>query len=236
MNKKIGLVIAVVCAIIIGICIGIINKNGKIEKGKSTESIAKMNIVENNTISTNKVEETVNYTVDDENITIVNEINNSDEDTNITTSNENNTNNRETVTSDNINVKDNTSKESSKETTDANISNENTNFNLLNEPTPDLSGQVSVVPYAMTEDEIEEVNNGNSHTFIGTVTNINDVAVFIKPDEGYEGGSGNQITLVKSEYGAGLEMNYRVEITFIGEVTKTYPGNIHVVALKILNR
>ena len=109
---------------------------------------------------------------------------------------------------------------------------ENTASSVLKETTPDLSGQVSVVPYAMTEDEIKEVNSGNSHTFIGTVTNINDVAVIIKPDEGYDGVSGNQITLVKSECGAGLNVNDRVEITFIGQVTKTYPGNIHVVAIK----
>ena len=62
--------------------------------------------------------------------------------------------------------------------------------------------------------------------------NVNDVAVIIKPDEGYDGVSGNQISLIKSEFGSGLDLNDRVEITFIGEITKTYPGNIHVVALK----
>lgn len=111
---------------------------------------------------------------------------------------------------------------------------ENIRSSLLEDDTPDLSGQVSVVPYAMTEDEINEVNNGNSHTFRGTVISINDEAVFIKPDEGYEDISGNQITIDKSNFGNGLELNDRVEITFIGEVTKTYLGNIHVVAIKIL--
>lgn len=175
-----------------------------------------MNEVENNVISTNKIPEQVNNVVDNENTTTIDETNNSIKDTNTTNSSEDKTNNSKPVTSKDV-------KETPKE---------NTASSVLKETTPDLSGQVSVVPYAMSEDEIKEVNSGNSHTFIGTVTNINDVAVIIKPDEGYDGVSGNQITLVKSEYGAGLNVNDRVEITFTGQVTKTYPGNIHVVAIK----
>ncbi len=216
MNKKIVCLIAIAVAIIIGISIGIINNSNKIENGKSTENFAKMNEVENNVISTNKIPEQVNNVVDNENTTTIDETNNSIKDTNTTNSSEDKTNNSKPVTSKDV-------KETPKE---------NTASSVLKETTPDLSGQVSVVPYAMTEDEIKEVDSGNSHTFIGTVTNINDVAVIIKPDEGYDGVSGNQITLVKSEYGAGLELNDRVEITFVGEVTKTYPGNIHVVAIK----
>lgn len=216
MNKKIVCLIAIAVAIIIGISIGIINNSNKIENGKSTENFAKMNEVENNVISTNKIPEQVNNVVDNENTTTIDETNNSIKDTNTTNSSEDKTNNSKPVTSKDV-------KETPKE---------NTASSVLKETTPDLSGQVSVVPYAMTEDEIKEVNNGNSHTFKGTVTNINDVAVFIKPDDGYELISGNQITILKSEYGAGLNINDRVEITFIGEVTKTYPGNIHVVAIK----
>lgn len=216
MNKKIVCLIAIAVAIIIGISIGIINNSNKIENGKSTENFAKMNEVENNVISTNKIPEQVNNVVDNENTTTIDETNNSIKDTNTTNSSEDKTNNSKPVTSKDV-------KETPKE---------NTASSVLKETTPDLSGQVSVVPYAMSEDEIKEVNSGNSHTFIGTVTNINDVAVIIKPDEGYDGVSGNQITLVKSEYGAGLNVNDRVEITFTGQVTKTYPGNIHVVAIK----
>ena len=216
MNKKIVCLIAIAVAIIIGISIGIINNSNKIENGKSTENFAKMNEVENNVISTNKIPEQVNNVVDNENTTTIDETNNSIKDTNTTNSSEDKTNNSKPVTSKDV-------KETPKE---------NTASSVLKETTPDLSGQVSVVPYAMTEDEIKEVDSGNSHTFIGTVTNINDVAVIIKPDEGYDGVSGNQITLVKSECGAGLNVNDRVEITFIGQVTKTYPGNIHVVAIK----
>ena len=216
MDKKIVCLIAIAVAIIIGISIGIINNSNKIENGKSTENFAKMNEVENNVISTNKIPEQVNNVVDNENTTTIDETNNSIKDTNTTNSSEDKTNNSKPVTSKDV-------KETPKE---------NTASSVLKETTPDLSGQVSVVPYAMTEDEIKEVNNGNSHTFKGTVTNINDVAVFIKPDDGYELISGNQITILKSEYGAGLNINDRVEITFIGEVTKTYPGNIHVVAIK----
>lgn len=216
MNKKIVCLVAIAVAIIIGISIGIINNSNKIENGKSTENFAKMNEVENNVISTNKIPEQVNNVVDNENTTTIDETNNSIKDTNTTNSSEDKTNNSKPVTSKDV-------KETPKE---------NTASSVLKETTPDLSGQVSVVPYAMSEDEIKEVNSGNSHTFIGTVTNINDVAVIIKPDEGYDGVSGNQITLVKSEYGAGLNVNDRVEITFTGQVTKTYPGNIHVVAIK----
>ncbi|HCC03534.1 MAG TPA: hypothetical protein DEP51_01560 [Clostridiales bacterium] len=216
MNKKIVCLIAIAVAIIIGISIGIINNSNKIENGKSTENFAKMNEVENNVISTNKIPEQVNNVVDNENTTTIDETNNSIKDTNTTNSSEDKTNNSKPVTSKDV-------KETPKE---------NTASSVLKETTPDLSGQVSVVPYVMSEDEIKEVNSGNSHTFIGTVTNINDVAVIIKPDEGYDGVSGNQITLVKSEYGAGLNVNDRVEITFTGQVTKTYPGNIHVVAIK----
>ncbi len=216
MNKKIVCLIAIAVAIIIGISIGIINNSNKIENGKSTENFAKMNEVENNVISTNKIPEQVNNVVDNENTTTIDETNNSIKDTNTTNSSEDKTNNSKPVTSKDV-------KETPKETTASSV---------LKETSPDLSGQVSVVPYAMTGDEIKEVNNGNSHTFKGTVTNINDVAVFIKPDDGYDLISGNQITILKSEYGAGLNINDRVEITFIGEVTKTYPGNIHVVAIK----
>ena len=216
MNKKIVCLIAIAVAIIIGISIGIINNSNKIENGKSTESFAKMNIVENNISSTNKITEQANNIVDNENTTLIDKTNDINKDTNTTNSSEDKTNNSKPVTSKDV-------KETPKE---------NTASSVLKETTPDLSGQVSVVPYAMTEDEIKEVNNGNSHTFKGTVTNINDVAVFIKPDDGYELISGNQITILKSEYGAGLNINDRVEITFIGEVTKTYPGNIHVVAIK----
>lgn len=216
MNKKIVCLIAIAVAIIIGISIGIINNSNKIENGKSTESFAKMNIVENNISSTNKITEQANNIVDNENTTLIDKTNDINKDTNTTNSSEDKTNNSKPVTSKDV-------KETPKE---------NTTSSVLKETTPDLSGQVSVVPYAMTEDEIKEVNNGNSHTFKGTVTNINDVAVFIKPDDGYELISGNQITILKSEYGAGLNINDRVEITFIGEVTKTYPGNIHVVAIK----
>ena len=216
MNKKIVCLIAIAVAIIIGISIGIINNSNKIENGKSTENFAKMNEVENNVISTNKIPEQVNNVVDNENTTTIDETNNSIKDTNTTNSSEDKTNNSKPVTSKDV-------KETPKE---------NTASSVLKETTPDLSGQVSVVPYVMSEDEIKEVNSGNSHTFIGTVTNINDVAVIIKPDEGYDGVSGNQITLVKSEYGAGLNVNDRVEITFTGQVTKTYPGNIHVLAIK----
>lgn len=216
MDKKIVCLIAISVAIIIGISIGIINNSNKIENGKSTESFAKMNIVENNISSTNKITEQANNIVDNENTTLIDKTNDINKDTNTTNSSEDKTNNSKPVTSKDV-------KETPKE---------NTTSSVLKETTPDLSGQVSVVPYAMTEDEIKEVNNGNSHTFKGTVTNINDVAVFIKPDDGYELISGNQITILKSEYGAGLNINDRVEITFIGEVTKTYPGNIHVVAIK----
>ena len=216
MDKKIVCLIAISVAIIIGISIGIINNSNKIENGKSTESFAKMNIVENNISSTNKITEQANNIVDNENTTLIDKTNDINKDTNTTNSSEDKTNNSKPVTSKDV-------KETPKE---------NTASSVLKETTPDLSGQVSVVPYAMTEDEIKEVNNGNSHTFKGTVTNINDVAVFIKPDDGYELISGNQITILKSEYGAGLNINDRVEITFIGEVTKTYPGNIHVVAIK----
>lgn len=225
MNKKIICLIAVAVAIIIGICIGVINNSNKIEKGKSTESLAKMNAVENNTISTNKVEETVNNTVDNENTTLVDETNNTSIDTNTTNSNEDKISSSKPDTS-----KD--AQETPKEKVTTNVPRENTAPSILEEKTPDISGQVSVVPYAMTEDEIKEVDNGNSHTFKGTVTNVNDVAVIIKPDEGYDGVSGNQISLIKSEFGSGLDLNDRVEITFIGEITKTYPGNIHVVAIK----
>lgn len=216
MDKKIVCLIAISVAIIIGISIGIINNSNKIENGKSTESFAKMNIVENNISSTNKITEQANNIVDNENTTLIDKTNDINKYTNTTNSSEDKTNNSKPVTSKDV-------KETPKE---------NTISSVLKETTPDLSGQVSVVPYAMTEDEIKEVNNGNSHTFKGTVTNINDVAVFIKPDDGYELISGNQITILKSEYGAGLNINDRVEITFIGEVTKTYPGNIHVVAIK----
>ena len=216
MNKKIVCLIAIAVAIIIGISIGIINNSNKIENGKSTENFAKMNIVENNISSTNKITEQANNIVDNENTTLIDKTNDINKDTNTTNSSEDKTNNSKPVTSKDV-------KETPKE---------NTTSSVLKETTPDLSGQVSVVPYVMSEDEIKEVNSGNSHTFIGTVTNINDVAVIIKPDEGYDGVSGNQITLVKSEYGAGLNVNDRVEITFTGQVTKTYPGNIHVVAIK----
>lgn len=216
MDKKIVCLIAISVAIIIGISIGIINNSNKIKNGKSTESFAKMNIVENNISSTNKITEQANNIVDNENTTLIDKTNDINKYTNTTNSSEDKTNNSKPVTSKDV-------KETPKE---------NTISSVLKETTPDLSGQVSVVPYAMTEDEIKEVNNGNSHTFKGTVTNINDVAVFIKPDDGYELISGNQITILKSEYGAGLNINDRVEITFIGEVTKTYPGNIHVVAIK----
>ena len=216
MNKKIVCLIAIAVAIIIGISIGIINNSNKIENGKSIESLAELNIVEDNIGSTNKITEQANNIVANENTTLIDKTNDMSKDTNTTNSSEDKTNNSKPVTSKDV-------KETPKE---------NTASSVLKETTPDLSGQVSVVPYAMTEDEIKEVNSGNSHTFIGTVININDVAVIIKPDEGYDGVSGNQITLVKSEYGAGLELDDRVEITFIGEVTKTYPGNIHVVAIK----
>lgn len=220
MNKKILCLIAIAVAIIIGICIGVINNNNKIENGKSTESLAKLNLVENNVNSTNKISEQVTNGTDNENTASTDEINNSFKDTNTTNTNKDKINSSKPVTSKDV-------KETPKEYNTSNTSKE-----TLKETTPDLSGQESVVPYAMTEDEIKEVNNGNSHTFKGTVTNINDVAVFIKPDDGYDQVSGNQITILKSEYGAGLNINDRVEITFIGEVTKTYPGNIHVVAIK----
>ncbi len=216
MNKKILCLIAIAVAIIIGICIGVINNSNKIENGKSTESHAKLNVIENNVNSTNKISEQVNNGADNENTASINETNNSIKDTNITNTNKDKIDSSKPVTSNDV-------KETPKE---------NNTSNTSKETTPDLSGQVSVVPYAMTEDEIKEENNGNSHTFKGTVTNINDVAVFIKPDDGYDQISGNQITILKSEYGAGLNVNDRVEITFIGEVTKTYPGNIHVVAIK----
>lgn len=216
MNKKIICLIAVVVAIVIGICIGVINNSNKIEKGNFNESLAKMNAVENNITLTNRVEEPVYNPVDNENTTLVDETNNTSKETNTTKPNQDKISSSKPVTSEEV-------KKTPKE---------NTASNVLKDTTPDLSGQVSVVPYAMTEDEIKEVNNGNSHTFKGTVTNVNDVAVIIKPDEGYDGISGNQISLIKSEFGAGLDLNDRVEITFIGEITKTYPGNIHVVALK----
>lgn len=220
MNKKIVGLIAIAVAIIIGISIGIINNSNKIENGKSTESLAKMNIVEDNVISSNKISEQINNDVDSENTPSIDETNNSIKDTNITNTNKDKINSSKPVTSKDV-----------KETPNKKIT-DNTSKETIKETTPDLSSQVSVVPYAMTEEEIKEVNNGNSHTFKGTVTNINDVAVFITPDDGYDQVSGNQITILKSEYGAGLNINDRVEITFTGEVTKTYPGNIHVVAIK----
>ena len=61
MNKKIVCLIAIAVAIIIGISIGIINNSNKIENGKSTENFAKMNEVENNVISTNKIPEQLNF-------------------------------------------------------------------------------------------------------------------------------------------------------------------------------
>ena len=220
MNKKIVGLIAIAVAIIIGISIGIINNSNKIENGKSTESLAKMNIVEDNVISSNKISEQINNDVDSENTLSIDETNNSIKDTYITNTNKDKINSSKPVTSKDV-----------KETPNKKIT-DNTSKETIKETTPDLSSQVSVVPYAMTEDEIKEVNNGNSHTFKGTVTNINDVAVFITPDDGYDQVSGNQITILKSEYGAGLNINDRVEITFTGEVTKTNPGNIHVVAIK----
>lgn len=220
MNKKIVGLIAIAVAIIIGISIGIINNSNKIENGKSTESLAKMNIVEDNVISSNKISEQINNDVDSENTLSIDETNNSIKDTYITNTNKDKINSSKPVTSKDV-----------KETPNKKIT-DNTSKETIKETTPDLSSQVSVVPYAMTEEEIKEVNNGNSHTFKGTVTNINDVAVFITPDDGYDQVSGNQITILKSEYGAGLNINDRVEITFTGEVTKTNPGNIHVVAIK----
>lgn len=227
MNKKIICVIAIIIAIILGMYLGVINNGKKTEKVKSVESFVNSNVVENNTIPTNKISESVNTIVENNNTTLISEINNPNEDTNPTNLNGNSTSSSKPVSSSE-------DEETPKEETKINTSKENIKSSLLEDTTPDLSDQVSVVPYAMTEDEINEVNNGNSHTFKGTVININDVAVIIKPDEGYDGISGNQITLVKSEYGAGLEINDRVEITFVGEITKTYPGNIHVVAIKIL--
>ena len=158
MNKKIICLIAVALAIIIGICIGVINNSDKIEKGKSTESLAKMNVVENNIISTNKIEEPVNNTVDNENTILVDETNNTSKETNPTNSNEDKINSSKPDTS-----KD--TKETPKENVSTNAPRENTTPSILEETTPDLSGQVSVVPYAMTKDEIKEVDNGNSHTF-----------------------------------------------------------------------
>ena len=127
-------------------------------------------------------------------------------------------------------------------TISANISNNNTTNNISNKPKEnqiitndvDISGQTSIVPSTILPDDINKIENGNSHTFIGKIIAINDEAIIIKPNDGYKGVSGNQITLKKYEYGANLKLNDKVEITFTGTITKSYPGNIHVVKIKKL--
>ncbi|MCF0125181.1 MAG: hypothetical protein HUJ68_05395, partial [Clostridia bacterium] len=194
MNRKF-ILIAIICAIILGISIAVISNKDKIKNAKSTESLAQINTIESNTNNlNNKFEETENNVTENSNNTIIADNSETEVDTNST---------QKEVTNKDSNspkIKDNSTASTS---------------NSKKED-PNLSNQTSVVPYAISTDEIKKIDNGNSHTFIGTVTDINDMAVIIKPDDGYNGISGNQITLKKSKYGSGLELNDKVEITFIG--------------------
>ena len=195
MNKKLIIIIAVFAAIVIGIYVGFIRNDKKIEE---SEKLSDINVVKSNINENTNVDEFNNNVIENESNTIIAE------------------NFIQEANNNKVTQKDN-------------------NQNKHKDMTTDVSDQVSVVPYAMAEDEIKEVNNGNSHTFIGTVITINDRAVFVKPDDSYIQEYGSKISIDKADFGNGLELNNRVEITFIGGITKTYPGSIHVVSIKKLN-
>lgn len=214
MDKKLIIIIAVFTAVVIDICVGFIRNDKMVEKQNTNENLANINIVKPNMNENNNVDELNNNVIENESNTIIAE--KFKQETNDNSSQEKNESNHNKVTPNNTNQDKPKEETSSKP----------------KEKTTDVSGQVSVVPYAMTEDEIKEVNNGNSHTFKGTVITINDRAVFVKPDDSYIQEYGSKVSIDKADFGNGLELNDRVEITFIGEITKTYPGSIHVVSIK----
>ena len=201
LNKKLIILMVIIIAVVLGISIAIIKNNAKIENVKPDKSLANSNVENNKIISDNSKNIVENNSIKDDN----------------------NSNAIVTLNNSNSSEDNNTDKKEN-----INNSKNNTKISSTNK---EVSGQTSVVPSTISTEDIEKIENGNSHTFIGTITNINNEAIIIKPDDGYEGVSGNEITLKKSEYGSGLKVNDRLEITFTGEITKTYPGNIHVVKI-----
>lgn len=87
------------------------------------------------------------------------------------------------------------------------------------------------MPVVITEKEAE---NGGIITFIGTIEKVTEECVYINPNNDDERIAGNKI-LIKNDNLKELEEGQKVQVSFKGNITKTYPQNIDLVNIKILD-
>ena len=136
--------------------------------------------------------------------------------TNTTTSQNNNRNNNTAVRQNNTSNSNNTS------------SNSNRNNNR--------EQQTSTETRTETGTEVNTTANSDDIvTFEGTIKNImNEECVSIVPDK-EDPKITSKSVLIRYQENKGYEVGKKVKVTFKGEVTKSYPQNVNLVSIEILN-
>ena len=106
--------------------------------------------------------------------------------------------------------------------------NQNANTNTTNNNT--RKQQTRTQTNANTEENSDEII-----TFEGTIKNImNEECVSITPDK-EDSRIDSKAVLIKYEKNKGYEIGKKVKVTFKGKVTKSYPQNVDLVSIEILD-
>jgi len=134
----------------------------------------------------------------------------------------NNANENNSYYTNNVSEKNNTNTTNSNNANTSNISNDNEK---------DTEGQQAVLPVIVNSDEVE---NGGIVTFTGKIINVTDECVTIKPDKEDPRIHSTSI-LIKNDKTKGYEKDKKVKVSFKGDVTKSYPQNVNLVSIEILN-
>ena len=96
--------------------------------------------------------------------------------------------------------------------------------------------QTSTETRTQTRTEVNTTTNSDDIvTFEGTIKNImNEECVSIVPDK-EDTRIASKAVLIEYQKNKGYEIGKRVKVTFKGEVTKSYPQNVNLVSIEILN-
>lgn len=130
-------------------------------------------------------------------------------------------NTKNSVTTDNIKTNSNSNK----------VNTTITSNNTLNNNKVSVEGQKAELPIIINKDE--EENNGII-TFTGTIKSVTDECVAIKPDKEDKRIESTSV-LIKNEKSKGYEQGQKVKVSFKGNVTKSWPQNINLVSIEIIN-
>lgn len=106
-----------------------------------------------------------------------------------------------------------------------------TSNNTSNNNKVSVEGQKAELPVIINKDE--EENNGII-TFTGTIKSVTDECVAIKPDKEDPRIESTSV-LIKNDKSKGFKQGQKVKVSFKGNVTKSWPQNINLVSIEIID-